>query len=469
MAVSKKEDKNKKEEKKPNTENDWEGFGYACLNNLIITLVYGLIGANFIFYVALKTQDRTNLKKKNGEPQKLNEFFRADNEYYNCLANSEDKDCKTSCNNIPYAYYDELDMKDVAKHTLWNRVTGMIPFVGGGGEDKASISIVSANDPAAVAPAVPSADAAAVPSADAAAVSSADAAAPSADAAAVPSADAAAPSADVAAVPSADAAAVPSADVAAVPSADVAAVPSADAAVPAPAPTQEQGQSEVKTGGGGGSDPDFDEDCSDTPEEKCTPRKGPIDVSDMWVVGIWYVIIKDWFIESIAKTYQSERDKLHSLYGSFTSKKNCGFRGNDTVKMIVGPIITSILIAFSFFIGFINFFVQSAINNPILFIIFLIIPLVTTLGVFIGISQLIELLIKALISPLLSSSTEILNTISAHPLVLIFVFGALTVSSAYTYLVNEISIPMTICWGVFTLYSWWNLSSDDTSITDSKK
>ena len=102
MVSSKKEDKNKKEEKKPNTENDWEGFGYACIYNLIITLVYGLIGANFIFYVALKTVDRTNLKKKNGQPQKLNEYFRIDNEHYNCLANSEDKSCKTSFNNIPY-------------------------------------------------------------------------------------------------------------------------------------------------------------------------------------------------------------------------------------------------------------------------------------------------------------------------------------------------------------------------------
>jgi hypothetical protein len=453
MAVSKKEDKNKKEEKKPNTENDWEGFGYACLNNLIITLVYGLIGANFIFYVALKTQDRTNLKKKNGgEPQKLNEYFRVDNEHYNCLANSEDKDCKTSCNNIPYAYYDELDMKDVAKHTLWNRVTSMIPFVGGGGgEDKASISIVNANEP--------------VPSAadhNAADHNAADhnAAVPSD---AVPS-DAVPSDAVPSAAVTSDA--VPSAAVTsdAVPSAAVTsdAVPSAavtsDAATAA-APTQEQ--AEVK----GGSDPDFDEDCSDTPEEKCTPRKGPIDVSDMWVVGIWYTIIKDWLIESIAKTYHSERDKLHSLYGSFTSKKNCGFRGNDTVKMIIGPIITSLIICFSYFIGFFNFFIQCAINSPILFLIFLIIPIVPILGTLIGIEQMIEFLVKSLISPLLASSTEIFNTISAHPMVLIFVFGALTVSSAYTYLVNEISIPMTICWGVFTLYSWWNLSSDEAEAT----
>ena len=53
-----------------NTENDWEAFGYSCLNNLIMTILYGLIGANFIFYTAL-TKD-----KKKGISKKLNEYFK---------------------------------------------------------------------------------------------------------------------------------------------------------------------------------------------------------------------------------------------------------------------------------------------------------------------------------------------------------------------------------------------------------
>lgn len=455
--ANRKDDKNKKEEKKPNTENDWEGFGYACLNNFIITLVYGLIGANFIFYVALKTQDRTNLKKKNGAPQKLNEFFRVDNEYYNCLGDPEDKECKTSCNNIPYSFYDEIDMKDVAKHTMWNRVTGMIPFVGGNEDKNGSISIVDAQAPQA--PQAPAAQAPAqVPASptegQAPAVEGQAPASPTEGQSQAPAVEGQAPATAT--------------------TEGQAPVAEAQAAAQAPHTEAQAPATEEKKQEGGNvtvsdndKDPDFDTDCSDTPEEKCLPRKGPIDVSNMWVIGIWYVMIKDWFLESIARTYYTERNMLHSLYGSFTSKKNCGFRGNDTVKMIIGPIITTFIIAFTFLIGFFNYFVQSCLNNPIFFIAFLIIPFVPILGSLIGLQQLVEFLVKFLISPLFTSSTEIFNTISAHPLVLIFVFGALTVSSAYTYLVNEISIPMTICWGIFTIYSWWNLSSADDAVKPS--
>ena len=237
-----------------------------------------------------------------------------------------------------------------------------------------------------------------------------------------------------------------------------------EAALAAAKQTSDTSKADTSTSkAGAGTDTDFDEDCSEVSEEKCTPRKGPIDVSNMWVVGIWYTLIKDWLIESIARTYYTERDKLHSMYGSFTSKKNCGIRSNDTFKMIIGPILSCLIISFSFLIGFFNFFVQSAINNPIFFIVFLIIPIVPILATFIGIEQMFEFLGKFLISPLFDSSTEILNTMSSHSQILILVFTILTISSAYTYLTNEISVPMTVFGAVFSIYTLWTSYSDESS------
>ena len=557
MASSKKEDKNKKEEKKPNTENDWEGFGYACLNNLIITLVYGLIGANFIFYVALKTVDRTNLKKKNGQPQKLNEYFRVDNEYYNCLANQEDKSCKTSCNNIPYAFYDEIDVKDVAKHTLWNRVTGMIPFVGGGKDGVSAIEVVkdapndvaqapngagqvqapngagqeqTPNDAGQVQAPNGASNPQAPASNDEVPSGEASAQAPNGEVSSGDLSKAAAPSSETAQAPLGagqeqapngvgqeqapndagkeqapndagqeqapnDAGQVQSPNGAAPITKTTGGALSPDeinknielarklqqddiqklklkqdeAALAASKQTSDTSKADTSKAdtstskAGAGTDTDFDEDCSEVSEEKCTPRKGPIDVSNMWVVGIWYTLIKDWLIESIARTYYTERDKLHSMYGSFTSKKNCGIRSNDTFKMIIGPILSCLIISFSFLIGFFNFFVQSAINNPIFFVVFLIIPIVPILATFIGIEQMFEFLGKFLISPLFDSSTEILNTMSSHSQILILVFTILTISSAYTYLTNEISVPMTVFGAVFSIYTLWTSYSDESS------
>ena len=118
-------------------------------------------------------------------------------------------------------------------------------------------------------------------------------------------------------------------------------------------------------------------------------------------------------IKSIAKTYYSERKLLHTIYSKFCRKES-----NSTLQMFLGVIITIILFAFTFIIGFFNFFIQTlllAFNEGkwITYIICLIF-LITPIAIIIGIEQLFEFLIKMLISPLIDSSKDIFNIIIIH-------------------------------------------------------
>ena len=91
-----KEEENKKNEKikKKNREkygNDWYGFGIQVIRNLIYTILFGLIGANFIFYykvLDLDTEEEDDDKvgdDKNGNAlnKKEDKYFPVKTSYYN--------------------------------------------------------------------------------------------------------------------------------------------------------------------------------------------------------------------------------------------------------------------------------------------------------------------------------------------------------------------------------------------------
>jgi hypothetical protein len=417
MAVSKKEDKNKKEEKKPNTENDWEGFGYACIRNFIITMVYALIGANFLFYIGLKKQDNKN-KKDTNYKKKLNEYFRLDNEYYHCLRDPEDNElrCTNTLNITPYKYYTHKKQDETGG--------GDINLL----EESASASASASADKdikidSDAAPVVAPVDAPVVAPVDA----------PVVDAAPV----------DAPVVAPVDAPVVDAAPVDAAPVVEVAPVDAAPVV-------------EVKGGGEEKGALYDDEDCDETEKEKL--KKIVIHESDnswfSYFLSFFDFGIFNFLIKSIANTYYSERKLLHTIYSKFCRKES-----NSTLHMFIGVIITIILFAFTFIIGFFNFFIQTFLlafkdGKWITYIICLIL-LITPIAIIIGIEQLFEFLIKMLISPLIEveSRKDIFNIISSEQQLLIFVFSVLTISSAFTHLTNEISVPMTICYGLFLSYN----------------
>ena len=84
--------------------NDWASFSVHVGFSLLYTLIYGLLGANLIIYTFL-TKD----KKENDEFSKeINEYFRIDKEYYNCIGINTNDECPKVYDEIPYKYYDRL-------------------------------------------------------------------------------------------------------------------------------------------------------------------------------------------------------------------------------------------------------------------------------------------------------------------------------------------------------------------------
>ena len=82
--------------------NDWASFTVHVGFCLFYTMIYGLLGANLIIYTFL-TKD----KKENDEfSKKLNEYFRIDKEYYNCIGNTDE--CPKVYDEIPYKFYDRI-------------------------------------------------------------------------------------------------------------------------------------------------------------------------------------------------------------------------------------------------------------------------------------------------------------------------------------------------------------------------
>ena len=387
MAVSKKEDKNKKEDKKPNTENDWVGFGYACIINFGITMVYALIGANFLFYIGLKKEDNKN-KNDTNYKKKLNEYFRLDNEYYHCLRDPEDNElrCTNTLNITPYKYYTHKKQDETGG--------GYINLLE---EESASASVVEPVVAPVVEPVV------------------SPVVSPVVEPVVAPVVEPVVEVKDVTVAPA-----------------------------PAPATT-------VKVGGEA-----LYEDYDETEKEKL--KKIVIHESDnswfSYFLSFFDLGIFNFLIKSIANTYYSERKLLHTLYSKFCRKES-----NSTLHMFIGVIITIILFAFTFIIGFFNFFIQTFLlafkdGKWITYIICLIL-FITPIAIIIGIEQLFEFLIKMFISPSIEqeSRKDICNIISSEQQFLIFLFSILTISSAFTHLTNEISVSMTICYGFFLLYN----------------
>jgi hypothetical protein len=214
--------------------------------------------------------------------------------------------------------------------------------------------------------------------------------------------------------------------------------------------------------------PDDDEPAELQPM-KTTITKDEIE-KEMWTIKLWYIYVKNLIIKSIAKTYYTERLLMHKLYSYFTPLND---DESTTFKMIFGPLFTMFVVPFMYIIGFVNFIIQLFMEDFILafFASILLCWIIVPVGVVIGIEQMIEFIVKMTISPSFSIYEEydkekkqmvkkynvmkILSLLPIHQGVIRFVFAYLTLSSAFTYLTNDISTPMVVFYVLFEIISYW--------------
>jgi hypothetical protein len=419
-----KKEKEKVKEKrirKDGDPNEWGPFFGHVGGCLLYTFIYALLGANFIIYASL-TKD-----KKDDFSKKLNEYFRIDNAYYNCIG---DEECTKVYDEIPYKYYERIpedyNQKGMIERMFYLFFPSYTPVEQNCDANKNGGD--TAVNGTAAPPTVAAADGA----------TTADGAAPPADGAAPP-ADGTAPPADGTAPP-ADGTA-PAADGAA-PPADGAAPPTADGTAP---PTtggrklRKPSKTPIMKGGAG-----------------LVVRKDIMKVDkyeSLYFFQKIYIDIKNWLIESIAGSYYGERSFMHYLFYNFTPNNEEDSSTMKTFKMAFYPFISMFVIFCSYFAGFAHCVYQSMLSNVIYSIIFFM--LIFGLAMFVGATQFAELTIKLLIAPAVNYRKEVIKLISEQPQLLIFVFCTLVISGAFNYLDSEICFAMSgfyFCYALYTFY-----------------
>ena len=391
--------------------NEWGPFFTYVASCLFYTFIYALLGANFIIYASL-TKD-----KKDDFSKKLNEYFRIDNAYYNCIG---DEECTKVYDEIPYKYYDRIpedyNQKGMIERMFYLFFPSYTPVEQNCDTDK--------NEGGENAPANGTA-----PAADGTAPATGDGSAP-ADGTA-PAEDGTAPAADGTA-PAADGTA-----------------PAADGAA-APATT---GGKKLRK-------------LQKMPKMPKTPiMKGGVGLvvrkdvmkaekyESLYFLQKIYIDLKNWLIESVAGSYYGARAFMHYLIYNFTPNDEEDSSTMKTFKMAFYPFISMFVIFSSYFAGFAHCVYQSMLSNVIYSIIFFM--LIFFLAMFVGATQFGELTIKLLIAPAVNYRKEVIKLISEQPQLLIFVFCTLVISGAFNYLDSEICFAMSgfyFCYAIYTFY-----------------
>jgi hypothetical protein len=398
--------------------NDWASFSAHVGFSLLYTLIYGLLGANLIIYTFL-TKD----KKDNDEfSKKINEYFRIDKEYYNCIGINTNDECPKVYDEIPYKYHDRLPENYKSQGFMMLLFYLFFPAY------------------APVAAAVSGAQAVS----GAVSGEPADGGAP---------ASASAP-ADVAPAPAPVEGATASTDVApATASTDVAtATASTDVATADGAPAVSGGSIIRKR-----------QSLRRTRGSKMSGGAGLIGRKDimpldkyesLYMIQKIYIEIKNWLIESIAGSYLGERSVMHQLLYMFTpDEKDVESSTTKTFKMAFYPLISMLIIFSSYFVGFAHCVYQAFLNNVIYSIILFM--GVFFMAMFVGATQFAELTFKLLISPLISDSKEVFTRISEQPQLLILIFSTLVIMGSFDYLDSEICFAMSgfyFCYALYTFY-----------------
>jgi len=145
---------------------------------------------------------------------------------------------------------------------------------------------------------------------------------------------------------------------------------------------------------------------------------------------------KNWFALSTAKTYQLERSLLKKFFALFAPSgvENSNPLSWNPILMLAGPyLIAPLLIWFSMMGTGGGFFVSSLIVNWKWDVFsLLMLPAVAAMGL--GLVGAVQMAVTILLLPLYGGSTAIKQIINCNMNTLVFIFGALTVSSASEYL-----------------------------------
>jgi hypothetical protein len=444
-----KKDKNNGKEKvvikkrKDGDPNDWAGFTVHIGICLLYTLIYGLLGANFIIYASL-TKDK---KEDDEYSRKLNKYFRVDKEYYNCIGASDD-DCTKVYDEIPYRYYDRIP-EDYTQQGLITRMLYLF-F-----PNYTPVQPNETVDEGAHTHGAAAANGQGAPAANGQAPADGKApadgqAAPAADGQAAPAADGQAPAADGQAAPAADGQAAPEA------STSEASTSEASTSEAAPA-SETKGGSIIKM-----------RNRKQQIRNKMSGGGGLIDRKEIMKIEKYdslyffqkiYIDLKNWLIESIAGSYQGERTAMHQLIYLFTPENNeVETSTTKTIKMAFYPFISLFVIFSSYFMGFAHCAYQLLLNNVIYSVIFFIGAFFMCM--FVGATQFAELTIKLLFGPPMTYSKEIFTRISEQPQLLILVFSTMAISGAFDYLDSEICFAMTGFYFLYAIYSFYYFVSE---------
>lgn len=407
--------KNIKDEKKEVSENNWAGFAYSCLYNFILTIIYGVIGSNFMFYILLKTTD----KKKKKEDKEMNKYFKVNNEDYNCLiSKNNEREFENPCkeyyekNKInppePYSWYEEYSNDEIQESWL----SSLFGSEGSEGDYYDNSDDVEEEEQREI-----------------------------------------------------------------VNEESVDLVDNKD--------NKEQSggnkydddddDEEENVSNADEDESSDDEDCDNNNDKDSYIQMKAVkkrNINELFFISRWILYIKNWWIESIAKTYQTERSLIHKLHGVFSSKDNCGFfKSNKTFQMFIGPIIYFIMILSSFIYGassHIGYLVYTALstNGWLLIAFVMLIVLLLFVSIIIGMHQFVDLLYKFTIAPLFSKegNKHILKSLVLNKDFLSIMFMVLTISSASTHLKDEISMSMAGFYVLFLFYNYyWKPNFSETS------
>lgn len=397
--------KKKETTKTTNTENKWGEFAVECFYNFLITIVYGLLGSSFVYYILLRHTKKDNKKPYDYNKNELNKFFNTNKNDYYCLVDDDVDKCikgkeveaaaeasTTEAQNKneklsdvwPYSSYNRIlkdgdeeydaihpGSKSESKNKFLSKEWDITKYITGvnyikkqsWGDWFLSFFIGDVD----------------------------------------------------------------------VVSGDVTLV-------------------------GGASDDSTEDECDDDVEVKKAEIKKPLDLYEYFFISRWVIYIKNLYANAIALTFFKNRKFFHDLHGFFSPKENCGIRGNPYFQMFLGPIIYIIIIALVFITGFISFlmyllYVIFSTNYLLIiafvFTIFIIMPLAT----YIGLYQLLESIYKFVLSPLLfSQNDEIKKNLFKHKEFLSIIFCTLSLISAFNTLTLEISIPMAVTFFLILAY-----------------